>query len=75
MRKESLGQRKETSGSLQVRCVWTCFGKKEPLTDREFKALLGGERREIPVNDTLYKTLAGLVRNMNANFVFYNAKN
>ena len=33
-----------------------------------------GERREIPVNDTLYKTLAGLVRNIKADFVFYNAK-
>ena len=31
-----------------------------------------GERSEIPINDTLYKTLSGLVRNVKTYYVFYN---
>ncbi|MDA8272228.1 MAG: site-specific integrase [Deltaproteobacteria bacterium] len=31
-----------------------------------------GERREIPVNDTLYNILSGLTRHLKTDFVFYN---
>ena len=33
-----------------------------------------GERREIPVNDTLYDTLSGLIRNIKIDYVFYSHK-
>jgi integrase len=33
-----------------------------------------GERREIPVNNTLYETLSGMVRNIHCPYVFYNPK-
>ena len=33
-----------------------------------------GERREIPINDTLHKTLSGLVRRLDCKYVFYNPK-
>ena len=31
-----------------------------------------GERREIPINDTLYKVLSAMVRNIKTDYVFYN---
>ena len=31
-----------------------------------------GERREIPINDTLYRTLSGLTRHLKTDYVFYN---
>ena len=31
-----------------------------------------GERREIPINDTLYKVLSTMVRNIKTDYVFYN---
>ena len=31
-----------------------------------------GERREIPVNDTLYNTLSGLIRHIKTDYIFYN---
>jgi len=31
-----------------------------------------GERREIPINDTLYQTLSDIIRNLKTDFVFYN---
>jgi integrase len=31
-----------------------------------------GERREIPINNTLYDTLSGIIRNIKIDFVFYN---
>ncbi|RZD18980.1 MAG: site-specific integrase [Candidatus Acididesulfobacter diazotrophicus] len=31
-----------------------------------------GERRELPVNDTLYQTLSGLTRHLKTDYVFYN---
>ena len=31
-----------------------------------------GERREIPINNTLFNTLSGLVRNIKTDYVFYN---
>ena len=31
-----------------------------------------GERREIPVNNTLFQTLSGLTRHINCDYVFYN---
>ena len=31
-----------------------------------------GERREIPINDTLYNTLSGLTRHIKTDYVFYN---
>ncbi|MGC8555077.1 MAG: tyrosine-type recombinase/integrase [Candidatus Acidulodesulfobacterium sp.] len=31
-----------------------------------------GERREIPINDTLFDTLSGIVRNLKIDYVFYN---
>ena len=31
-----------------------------------------GERREIPINDTLYNTLSGLTRHVKTGYVFYN---
>ena len=31
-----------------------------------------GERREIPINDTLYQTLSGLIRNLKTDYVFHN---
>jgi len=31
-----------------------------------------GERREIPINDTLYQTLSSIIRNIKTDFVFYN---
>ena len=33
-----------------------------------------GERREIPINDTLYQTLSGLIRNLKTDYVFYHPK-
>ena len=33
-----------------------------------------GERREIPVNRTLYDTLSGLIRDIRTDYVFYNPK-
>jgi integrase len=33
-----------------------------------------GERREIPINDTLLNTLSGIVRNIKCDYVFYNAE-
>ena len=33
-----------------------------------------GERREIPINNTLYETLTGIIRNINCPYVFYNPK-
>ena len=31
-----------------------------------------GERREIPINETLYKTLSGIIRCLDCKYVFYN---
>jgi integrase len=33
-----------------------------------------GERREIPINDTLHRILSGLVRRLDCKYVFYNPK-
>ena len=33
-----------------------------------------GERREIPINDTLYNVLSGLTRHIKCDYVFYNVK-
>ena len=33
-----------------------------------------GERREIPINQTLYNTLSGLIRDIRTDYVFYNPK-
>ena len=33
-----------------------------------------GERREIPINETLYKTLSGIIRRLDCKYVFYNPK-
>jgi integrase len=33
-----------------------------------------GERREIPVNDTLYRALSGMARHLKCDYIFYNPK-
>ncbi|MHB1680961.1 MAG: tyrosine-type recombinase/integrase [bacterium] len=33
-----------------------------------------GERREIPINDTLLNTLSGIIRNIKTDYIFYNPK-
>ena len=33
-----------------------------------------GERREIPINDTLYNIFSGIIRNIKSDYVFYNPK-
>jgi len=33
-----------------------------------------GERREVPINDTLFNTLSNIIRRLDCKFVFYNPK-